>query len=398
MTTTEHLEPSAAGSNSARRPRGGTWRLSVRGLRTVAGLELRQRVRSTRWVIVLAVWTAVVGGLTTLIRLTMADSLDTADQERFTAEQAQQALTDSAGATMFGVIIFLVLGLAGLIAPALTATSINGDRMAGVLATLQTSLLSPAEIAVGKLLAAWVTALALLATASPFILWAYLEGGTPAARLLVTVALVAVMLLVICAIALGWSAVTARTSTSAVLTYLSVTFLALGLPLLFLLSMILVRQNDQVLVWQAYGDSPSNCVERVESMRRVHSERTWWLLAADPFVVVADAAPRPTPGAVSRGVDDGDPLSTIGAAVREARLGPAAVESWCYVADTDSLSAASPEFREAIRQRERDLAAMPAAWPFGLAANLAVGGAFVVLTVRRLRAPARKLPRGTRVA
>ena len=43
--------------------------------------------------------------------------------------------------------------------PALTATSVNGDRDAGVLATLQTTLLSAADIIVGKLLASLVMAL-----------------------------------------------------------------------------------------------------------------------------------------------------------------------------------------------------------------------------------------------
>ena len=63
------------------------------------------------------------------------------------------------GESMYDIVIFFVLGLAMLIVPSLTATSVNGDREHGVLATLQTTLLTAWDLALGKLLAAWVTAL-----------------------------------------------------------------------------------------------------------------------------------------------------------------------------------------------------------------------------------------------
>lgn len=402
-------------------PRGATWRLTWHGVRTVAVLELRQRVRSTRWVIVLAVWFALLGGLTTLIRFAVHRALDPGQlggaPDAAALQQATDRAAQAAGAMMFGIIVFLVLGLAGLVAPALTATSVNGDRTAGVLATLQTTLLSAAEIAVGKLLAAWATALALLATAVPFILWAYLEGGTSAGRLLVTVALLAVMLLVVCAMALGWSAIAARTSTSAVLTYLSVALLGLGLPLLFAVTLPLVSSDEAVKVYQSAPisqDQPQDgstmiygCKVEVQTMSRSHTERVWWLLAANPFVVLADAAPRPP---ADRGYSFGDdPLTAIRTGVREARLGPAPVEDWCtgnsYTqtdpatgAQVDSAVPTPPEITAAQERRNAELNGLGVVWPFGLAADLVLAAGFVVLAIRRLRAPARALPRGTRVA
>lgn len=419
--------PLHAPTDPAPVPQGATWRLTLHGVRTVAVLELRQRVRSTRWVIVLALWTVILGGLTTMVRFSVHQALDPAEvdgairsMDSATAPENAERVSQLAGATMFGIIVFLVLGLASLIAPALTATSVNGDRAAGVLATLQTTLLSAAEIAIGKLLAAWTTALALLVTAAPFILWAYLEGGTSAGRLLVTLALLAVMLLVVCAVALGWSAVAARTSTSAVLTYLSVSFLGLGLPLLFALSMPLVTQEEQVRVIQSVpqpsgtdpnvpdqGQSTYTCVTETQEMPRTHTERVWWLLAANPFVIVADAAPRlPARPGVDRG---SDPLSAIRFEVRELRLGPDALENWCtggmsgYPGPGGDQAVIEGEARSAeVSASEAKRAArregLGAVWPFGLAADLALGTGFVVLAIRRLRAPARTLPRGTRVA
>jgi ABC-type transport system involved in multi-copper enzyme maturation permease subunit len=412
-------DPPAAGgpAGPGSVPRGGAWRLSPHGVRTVAVLELRQRVRSTRWVIVLVVWGLIIGGLTTLIRFAVHASLDPRAGSGATISTGGQVIdsttvSDAAGQTMFGIIVFLVLGLAGLVAPALTATSVNGDRSAGVLATLQTTLLSSAEIAIGKLLAAWTTALALLAVASPFIGWAYLEGGTPAGRLLVILLLLAFMLLVVCAIALGWSAVAARTSTSAVLTYLSVAFLGLGLPMLFALSIPLVTQTERVKVIQPQPTSTDpttgaptqgstfSCVQTTQEMPRLHTERVWWLLAANPFVVLADAAPRPADSHVS----SSDPLTGIRGAVREARLGPPELEDWCsngtfvYGDGAAQTMPTAESAAEAQAKRDKDREALGVVWPFGLAADLALGAGFVVLTVRRLRAPARTLPRGTRVA
>lgn len=414
--------PGSGPTGPAPTPRAGTWRLSWHGVRTVAVLELRQRVRSTRWVIVLGVWFVVLGGLTTLVRFAVHRTMDpetmggTGVVDGAAVAEQLEAASQAAGAMMFGIILFLVLGLAGLVAPALTATSINGDRNAGVLATLQTTLLSPAEIAVGKLLAAWTTALALLAAALPFIGWAYVEGGTSAGRLLVTVALLAVMLLVVCAVALGWSAIAARTSTSAVLTYLSVALLGLGLPLLFGLAIPLVTTEEPVKVYQAEPvgstlpeqDEPATFVCRLQTQQqqRAHTERVWWLLAANPFVVLADAAPRP---AARHGYGGDDPLTAIRGWVREVRLGPPGVEDWCTgsvhspgdpATGTEMPGSVTvpPEVAQARADRDAAGEGLGSVWPFGLTADLLLGVGFVVLAIRRLRTPTRVLPRGTRVA
>jgi hypothetical protein len=304
---------------------------------------------------------------------------------------------------MFGVIVFLVLSLGALISPALSATSVNGDRTAGVLATLQSTLLSPAEIAVGKLIAAWASALALLTAAAPFIVWAYFEGGTPIGRLLATLVLLALTLLVVCAIGLGFSALAARTSSSAVMTYLTVAMLGVGLPLLFAGTLPLVTTNGRVPV-REYGPGsteidpvtgepvdtgPGTCIVQERVVSRVHGERTWWLLALSPYVVVSDAAPRPTS---DRG--GGDPLTAVRRGVREVRLGPTDAEDWC--GDGTAFTYQGRTYRNGrLTQPPAELSPV---WPYGLAADLAIGGGFLALTVLRLRAPSAKLPRGTRVA
>jgi ABC-2 type transport system permease protein len=354
----------------------GTWSLTWHGVRTVTVLELRQRVRSTRWVTSLVVWVLVLAALTTLTRFTLHLGVD-------------EGIDGGTGSTMFAIIVLLVMFLGMVISPALSATSVNGDRTAGVLAIMQSTLLSPAELALGKLLAAWASALALLVTAIPFVVWAYFEGGTPIGRLLVTLILLALTLLVVCAIGLGFSAMTARTSSSAVLTYLTVTFIGLGLPVLFLLTTPLVTSTDtvtrreEVSLGESGGVSTTRCETSTQVTDQTHTERTWWLLAASPYVLVADAAPRP----IRRAFSD-DPLTAIRSGVRELRLGPPAIEDWCG----DEMSAQYDDARQAAK------ADLPSVWPYGLAADLLIGAGFLALTVRRLRTPADQLPRGTRIA
>jgi ABC-type transport system involved in multi-copper enzyme maturation permease subunit len=384
MTTVEVPQPPAE-RLAAEPGREGAWRVGWRGVRTVAVLELRQRVRSTRWFVVLIVWFAVLAALTLLIRRAVYATVGPGGP--ITSNGGGPSSDDLhryAATSLFGIIVFLVLSLGGLVAPALTATSVNGDRTAGVLAALQTTLLTPAEIALGKLAAAWVTALALLATAAPFVIWAYIDGGTPGGRLVTTLAVLALTLLVVCAIGLGWSAVAARTASSTVLTYLSVVFLGIGLPLLFAFTLPLTQQQDVVRV---YGGIDTPCRITTEVRTQYHTERSWWLLGANPFVVVADSAP-PAEPASRVGLDD--PLTLIRNGVREARLGPSSPIDECYP------NQATYEAQEAQRTRERDR--LPATWPYGLAADLALGAGFTALAVRRLRAPSRRLPRGTRVA
>ncbi|MCK0116937.1 ABC transporter permease [Isoptericola sp. S6320L] len=357
------------------------WSLSWQGVRTVAQLELRQRVRSTRWKIALVVWFVVVGLITLLTSGAIAMLFDDPSLG-----------ADGAGRTMFGVVVFFVLFLGLLVAPALTAPAINGDRAAGTLATLQATMLTPAEIVVGKLLAAWLAALAFLAASVPFVVWAFAVGGLPFWSLVSVVLVLAVVLGVVCAVGLGFSALTAKTSGSAVLTYLTVGGLSVVSLALFGLSAPLVTTTEAVRTWDVPADydwedtEPPECEWTTHTQEVWHSERTWWLLAANPFVIVADAQPLADPEAYDYAAD---PLTLIQYGVRYARTGPAAEQDWCSGMWADGTGASPVE-----EQRPSE----SAVWPWGLGIYVLLGAAGVVTAVRRLQIPARRLPKGTRVA
>ncbi|MFW6033987.1 MAG: ABC transporter permease [bacterium] len=319
--------------------------LSARGTLTVAAHEFRLRLRAGRWRALLAAWFAALLVLTTLLRSALVET----GQER-------------PGTDMFGGLMLIMLALALLVVPALTAQSVNGDRMRGVLATLQTTLLTPTEIAVGKLVAAWGTALVFLIAAVPLALWAVAEGGS-ATRVAVSLTITAVLLGVVCAVSLCVSSLAARTTTSAVMSYLAVFALSIGSVIVFTLGVALTQSTESRTI-------DNVTFESVET----HPERVWWILAPNPFVIVADAAPRAV--ASDSGTVRLDPLGAIGEVARSMRTPEPTV------VDADGN----------VRPVEAPV------WPYGLAVNVAVGIVAVVVTARRLHTPYGRLSKSVRVA
>lgn len=319
---------------------------SLRGVAAVAAHEFRLRIRAGRWRWLLGGWFAALFVFTTALRAGM----DRAGQE-------------SPGSDMFGGLVLVMLALALLVVPALTAQSINGDRERGVLATLQTTLLTPAEIALGKLAAAWGTALMFIVTALPIVLWCVIEGAS-LWRAFIALAVIALLFGVVCAIAQCMSSLLARSTTSAVLSYLAVFALTVGTVIAFAMAVTLTRPEDS---------PPTGGVVSASS----YPDGAWMLVAPNPFVIVADAAPRGPAGA---GASDSesvrlDTLSTIADAVRSLR-------------STEVVTA------DGSVQRTNEAAV----WPFGLITNVVIGAGAVALTTYRLRTPAARLPRLVRVA
>ena len=377
--------------------------MSVHGVRTIAVLELRQRVRTSRWPVVIGIWFLVIGAVAGLTWWAVSSQ---------PGDPATTLSTDR-GTTLYDVVLFFVLGLGMLVVPSLTATSINGDREHGVLATMQTTLLTSADIVVGKLVAAWAISLAFLLAASPFLVWAWIAGGVEVGRMLLAVAVLAFVLAVVCALGLMFSTLTARTISSAVLTYLAVAALTFGTVIAFLLSIPIMssQANARVKVvpdswYQEHQPAnpeektmieptPADCVYVNREQTILHTERTWWLLALNPFVVVADAAPSRKP-VNHLGFE---PLQMISDGARTARMGSTAPTP-------DSLNECWPELDpnrdvdyRAQQQIERDrLNKVHAVWPYGFVFLGVLGAASTWVAVRRLRTPIRKLPRGTRIA
>ncbi|MGH8892271.1 MAG: ABC transporter permease [Actinomycetes bacterium] len=348
--------------------------MTLHGVRTVAEQEFRLRIRAGRWRWLLGLWFAVVLGFAVLLRLGLAAVSGSEDDQPF-------------GPPLFGGVMLFVLGLGLLVVPALTAQSVNGDRERGTLATLQVTRLTAAEIGVGKLVAAWGTALAFLGLTSPIVLWAIAEGGLTVGKVVVTMLVVALLLGVVCAVAQALSALLARSITSALLSYLTVFALTIGTLIAFGLATALSTEWATVTYQQqpldpATGEPiPGDPTTETYRTQRARPDRTWPLLSPNPFVILADAAPRlptrvdPVSGRpLPRPLD---PLGELGNAVRDARRPP---------------HESGQPFEGPPRPQPGPV------WTYGLAFDVALAAGAVLVTIRRLRTPLRRLPRGVRIA
>lgn len=365
------------------------------GVATVARQEFRLRIRAGRWKFLLGAWFLVLALLTVLLRV---------------AAGTVQSLDDK-GIPVFGGLVLVVLGLSLLVVPSLAAQSVNGDRERGTLAALQVTRLTPGDIVLGKFTAAWGTALLFLALTVPLALFAATQGGVGLGRLLSVLLLIGLLLGVVCAVSLCLSAVLSRTTTSGLLAYLVVAVLTIGTLLAFGLATALTQEeyvssstgvecDTEESYRDYYGPGsplPAGCREQLYTYEsaRTRTDRVWFLLAPNPFVVVADAAPA-LPEPYLPGLSDEesqrrqraselDPLGQIGAGVRDLRRTPEPIEA--LIARESSST-----YVEAEQGPTR------AVWPYGLAVDLVVAGLALLLATRRLRTPTRTLPKGQRVA
>jgi ABC-2 type transport system permease protein len=355
--------------------------MSLQGVMTVARLEFQLRIRAGRWRWMVLAWFLVLLLVTGLVRASL------------TSTNLSQEQLQARGAVMFGVVMIIVLALALLVSPALAAQSVNGDRERGTLATLQVTRLRAGEIAVGKLIASWGTALLFLAVTLPLALWCYAEGGLSPLRVVGVYLVTALLLGVVCAVSLALSALLARSTTSGVLAYLSVFALSVGTFVAFGLATVLTQQHvTATSVGCAYDDrgnqEPGSCQQQDYETTVPRTDRTWWLLSPNPFAVLADSAPagpvrevrQPDGRVVKEGVSL-DPLGAMSRALHQIRVRPQVQtgDFGTYYDVPDGVVGG-------------------AVWPTGLLVDLLLGAGAVWLTARRLRTPTYRLARGQRIA
>lgn len=355
------------------------------GVRDVVVLELKQRLRARGWYIMLAIWFVLTGLVTWLTWASWSAS------QLSQREYGYVAGTAGPGSMIFEVVLAFVLLFALLVAPALSANAVNGDRAGGTLAILQVTLLEPGQILWGKFLASWLAALAFLVASAPFLIWAVILGGLAPEYVIVSLLMLAVEVGVVCALGTGISALAGRPLFSIVVTYLCVAGLAVGTLIAFGLGVGLsqgtVQANQPI-----YGeyvpltgppDGPDyTCEGPVAIQPAIRTERVAWLLAMNPYVVVADAIPYKDRSAA--GANRYGPVGAIESISQGARYALAGPDQTTACANGE----AKPQY----------LTQTTPLWPLGLGLQLVVAGLLMWFGWRSLRTPARKLARGTRIA
>ncbi|MDZ5145874.1 MULTISPECIES: ABC transporter permease [Microbacterium] len=362
--------------------------MNLHRLRTIIGIELRQRVRSVGWYVLLGIFAVI---LIALLSLSFAAfSLTTGGSEWF-----------------FSLVIMLVLLLTLLVSPTLSGSAVNGDRDAATLAPVQVTLVTTTEIVIGKFLAAWISGLAFLVVALPFLVVATLAGELNPGAIVTSLGILIIEVGVVAAIGVGLSAVIARPIFSVASTYLLVAALTVGTLIAFGLGGAALRTQTTTISrevdWNAIPagcdpgapvrstDCPSYdqlpCVESRTLSEQPRFDRVWWILAANPFVILADATP-PT-------YVDGYPtdlFSQIASGVRLAQITPDVTTSFDGCAQSRGWSV------DAYPSTEQRVAGTAPSWFVGLFVQLLLAGGLLAWGVARTRTPAKRLPPGTRIA
>jgi len=355
---------------------------------TIARLELLQRVRTVSWYVLLGVFALVLIGVTGLAFLSFGG-------------------WEQSGAGVYSVVVYVTLLLVLLVSPTLSGNSINGDRDAATLAPVQVTLATTGEILLGKFVAAWITGLAFALVAVPFLIVATFAGGVLPWTILTSLAILVIETGIIAAIGVALSGILARPLFSVAVTYLVVAALAVGTLIGFGLIGSAVSSEavskSRYAATDAYGnmecrDGSDSCYGDVENMvcddwqtttyRMPRYDYVWWMLSANPFVILADA----TPTNFDTYGNPDDMFGWIKSGVRSAQLSPPLESTW------DDCDPASYGPGEDSPTPEQIIAETVPSWFVGLGVQVVLAALLLWWAWLRTRTPARTLPPGTRIA
>lgn len=342
------------------------------GIGTVVSLELRQRVRTKAWYILLAVFFGVVGLVTLLLAVALNGFFSNGDT----------------GGGVLSTIVYFVLLLGTLVTPALSGNAINGDRADGTLATTQVTQIGTWQLVLGKFLASWVSALAFLAVAVPFIVVSMVLGGVSADTALVSIIVLAFELGVVAAIGVGLSGLLARPLFSIVVTYLAVAALSIGSLIVFSLAGIATQST--ITSTSRYAEYSDEDGRQVCSDWETYTYTTprfdpyWGVLVANPYVLLADA----TPTHYDPSGNAEDLFGFVKVGVRQAQIPPdlSPVYDGC-----EETYPEPPSARELIDST------VPG-WFVGALIHLVLGAGALTGAWAATRTPARRLAKGSRIA
>lgn len=354
------------------------------GLGVIISLELRQRVRGVAWYVLLGVFLALIF----VVCAVLAVALGT--------------WGDDTGGPIYSTVVYFVLLLASLVGPALSGNAINGDRDAGTLATTQVTLISTSQLVLGKFVAAWISSLAFLAAAVPFLVFSGLFGGLRADAVAVSILVLAIELGVISAIGVGLSGLLRRPLFSIVVTYLVVALLSVGSLIAFALGGI-AAQSTYTYQYEEfeYGDTTvdpttgdyvddgiTGCqLSEPQTGTMPRYDRVWWMLAANPYVVLADAVPI----SYDQNGQPEDLFGYIKLGVRATQLEPN------YFNAPEDRDCDPDTYAETPGPREIVGRSVPS-WFVGFAIHIAMGVAALMGAIAVTRTPSRRLAAGSRVA
>ena len=355
--------------------------MSPARISTLVTLELRQRLRNVAWYVLLGIFAVLLLGMTALSLAVFGD-------------------LQESGSWMYSIIVYFVLLLVLLVSPTLSGNAINGDRDAATLAPIQVTLATTAEIVAAKFVAAWITGLAFLIVAAPFLIFAGAVGAVAPIQVLVSLLVLLVEVGVVAAIGVGFSGILARPLFSVAASYLTIAALTVGTGIVFGLGGSAVTAEvtnisrypvyEEVAPGEEFDENNFTCgAWETYTYEVPRYDLVWGVLAANPFAVLTDA----TPVSFDANQQPDDFFAGAKLLLRQVQVAPDIGEQrYDGCADPNGMNSDAGPTPDDV------MASTAPSWSVGLALRLLLAGGLLGGAWARTRTPAKRLPPGTRVA
>lgn len=185
--------------------------------------ELRGRMRGPRAAIVMTIYLAVLTGVTLLFywMLTAAGGLSN--------PQSSQV-----GKFLFYVLVVFQMIMVALLTPAFTAGSITSEREQKTFDLLMTTLLPARSVIFGKLGSALSYVVLLIIAIAPLESLAFMFGGVSPEEIVLSQVVMLMAALLFASAGIFWSSLLKSSVASNVLTYGTMLFQLIGIPVLYL--------------------------------------------------------------------------------------------------------------------------------------------------------------------
>jgi ABC-type transport system involved in multi-copper enzyme maturation permease subunit len=197
----------------------------------VLARELRGRIRGTRALVLLVVYLLITGLVTLLVYAAVASS--------FSGGINNPEAGRDIGKGIFLTVMAATLIQVCLITPSLTAGTISGEKERQTYDLLITTLLSPLQIALGKLAAALAFAMLLIFAALPMAGLSFLFGGVSGAEMLIGIAGLVATAICYATVGLFWSTVMRTTLSATVMSLGTVILILIFIPFLFVVGSLI---------------------------------------------------------------------------------------------------------------------------------------------------------------
>lgn len=212
----------------------------------VLARELRGRIRGNRALIILVVYLTITAAVTLLVYAATASS--------FRGGIGDPEAGRSIGKAIFITVMTATLIQVCVITPSLTAGAIAGEKERQSYDLLITTLLSPLQIALGKLASALAFAMLLIMAALPLAGLAFLFGGVSGSELIIGIVGIVVTAVCYATVGLFWSTVMRSTLAATVMAQGTVVALLLAIPFLFVVGSLLTDAfNGMTSAAYVYG-------------------------------------------------------------------------------------------------------------------------------------------------